>query len=155
MFIKIQFFIGVLIHIFFQNNYAMTVILFISKEIYTYMKHWCSINTCDLWFSSVTKNSQISKRDCLELHLKHLQVHIHVINANQENLCEFVSVVLTCEKHLTSMRTCWSAKPLYCNFISTVHLILMSVLIMVIWWFTAISHKNKANKTFSYKMKLK
>lgn len=58
-----------------------SVILVISKKKYIhYMKHWCSINTCDLWFSSVTKNSQISKRDCLELHLKHLQVHIHVYN---------------------------------------------------------------------------
>lgn len=57
-----------------------SVILVISKKIYTLYETLMLINTCDLWFSSVTRNSQISKRDCLELHLKHLQVHIHVYN---------------------------------------------------------------------------
>lgn len=140
MFIKIQSVIGVLIHVCLLPKHAMALLFYlyvINRYIYETLM-FNKINTCDLWFSSLTKNSQISRRECLKLHLKHLQVNIHVITAKQENLCELVSVVLTCKKTLTSMRTHWSAKSLYCNFISTVHLFL-SVLIMVIWWFTAIS----------------
>lgn len=58
------------------------------------------IYTCNSQFSTVTKNSQISRREYLELHLKHLHIQVHVTTAKQEQCCELVRVVLTYNLHV-------------------------------------------------------